>query len=163
MPEPQPNTHLYRINSESPFAPLNRSVLDADIEAIVDPSSYLIKEHFEDFRSRFTDASKQLSGRVFNRLIDDVHVPYVRHTAVIGQNPKPYPGLEVISREEAGIEPYPFKASTTDYRCLRLASFAIRSGSLVSIEQTIMNSQESELFQIFTLSLIDKLKSQLNR
>ena len=162
MPETRLEPVFYEISRESPLAPGAKTRINPTIDSVTNPEEYLIKEHFEDFRSRYTDASKQLVGRVFNRLIDNVHRPYVRHTKAIGADPKPYPGLEVVSRESAGIEPFPFKASTTDYRCLHLANFAIRAGSMTSIEETVRNSHDGALFQVFTLSMIDKLKKQLH-
>lgn len=161
MSETRPEPVFYKISRETSFAPCANTTISPNIDLITDPEDYLLKEHFEGFRSQYTDASKQLVGRVFNRLIDNVHRPYVRHTKEIGANPKPYPGLEVTSRASAGIEPFPFKASTTDYRCLHLANFAIRAGSMPVIEESVKCSRDGILFQVFTLSLIDKLKSQL--
>lgn len=158
MPEAG-NEAIYRIDLTSRFSPAARPQV-ADIEAVTDPEDLVLKEHFEDFRSRFTNTNKQLVGRVFNRLIDDIHTPYVRLLRH-DDKPTPFPGLIAVRREDEGIEPYPQNAAATDYRSLRLANFAIRAGSLVSIEQTVKQRQDGPLFQIFTLSLIDKLKGQL--
>lgn len=155
-----PEAPAYRIDMQSEFA-ANSKTVHSDFETIADPEDMVLKEHFEDFRSRFTDTNKQLAGRVFNRLIDDVRKPYVRYPLRPHEQPIPYPGLLVVSRKAAGIGPYPENASRTSYRSLRLANFAMQAGSLISIEPIVRQRHDGPLFRVFTLALIDKLKSQL--
>lgn len=162
MPATDSMTPAYRIDMQSEFSPTIRSGLSADIESITQPDDFMVKEHFEDFRRRFTDTNKQLVGRVFNRLIDDVYKPYVRTPLNADEEPRPYPGITLASREKAGFEPYPQRPGSTDYRSLRLANFAIRADSLISTEATLKQRKDGPLFQIFTLSLIDKLKKQID-
>lgn len=137
------------------------------LSEITSAKDILVREHFTDF-GKSHDVPNSTYTRAFHMLLDqrkansqNQHLyksgfnPETRQHWTQTREPNPIPGIVIVTREEAGIEPYAGTIVDTDTQIL--AGYGIEAGSVLEV----FGSNANENATSKTLQAIGALASQL--
>lgn len=121
---------------------VDQAELPYGIDEISRPDQFLVKEHFEQFRSQYTgDISSKYASRVFGFLVKSQYVRDERSWDGPSQMAPSDFGLEIIPRSEAG-----FPDIRTTNSGAEVNSYAVQVGSLLRTVDSWGNGRWDDVY-----------------